>query len=161
MYGMLRMARAPGVVLPLLVLSCGGPAPSVLGISLVSGQSVSQLVGVRDSTVILLYNPADCFSCSSVLGRWIEAKRQHPDQVLLVFTRPPTPNETRELAAYRIAPDGIVRDQKLAADFHTPSEFLAVRGKVVKADTLLGVGVVSPLLTLMEQPAKSPATATR
>jgi hypothetical protein len=80
--------------------------------------------------------------------------------VLLVFTRPPTDIEERELAAFRIKADGVVNHQQATGPLHTPSEYLAIRGRIVTSDTMLGVGVVSPILKMMEGTAKSRQGAT-
>lgn len=124
--------------------SCEGQAPSLDKIPIVEGGTVGSLVAQTDSVVLLVYDPQDSFTCSSVLARWMVLKRHQQKSVFLVFTREPTAVEQRQLAVYRIKPDGFLAPREWNSALRTPAEYLFVNGRV--AHSQVGIRTSSVLL---------------
>lgn len=131
------MRPLPGFCLVLLSLlasasaACSGSETALSQWQLESGRSLGDLVGIADTAVVLVYDPSDCFACSSVLGRWLDAKRRSPDRVFLVFTRSPQNIERDQLRLYRIQPDGILSHRRSGGGITTPAAVVLWRGVVV------------------------------
>lgn len=117
----------------LLCASCESEAPSVDQIPIAGGGTVGSLAAQTDTVVLLVYDPQDGFTCSSVLARWMVLKRRQTQAVFLVFTREPTALEQRQLAVYRIKPDRYFATRRWKPSFQTPSEYLFVSGRVVRS----------------------------
>jgi hypothetical protein len=80
-----------------------------------------------ETTVVLIYDPRDCFSCYGALWEWIQWGRSHPDDFTLIFTRDPTTAEQKRLTAYRVRPDAIL-GAKVSQQYPSPSELLFING---------------------------------
>jgi hypothetical protein len=131
------MRPLPGFALVFLSLfasasgACSARETALSEWQLESGRSLGELVGVADTAVVLIYDPSDCFACSSVLGRWLDAKRRSPDRVFLVFTRSPRNVERDQLRLYRIQPDGILSHRRSGGGITTPAAIVLWRRVVV------------------------------
>lgn len=75
---------------------------------LVGGADLGALVGVRDPGVVLIADPATCFSCDPYVSRWVEQAQSAKAGVFLVFTREPTPAELTRFRLQRTRWDGIL-----------------------------------------------------
>ena len=100
-----------------------------------SGGSLGELAARVDTVVVLVYDPSDCFACSSVLGRWLDAKRQSPGHVFLLFTRRPNEDERDQLKVYRIEPDAILSRRQNRGGIKTPFAVFLRKGTVVAVRT--------------------------
>ena len=56
------------------------------------------------STLVLIYDPADCLSCGGPVGSWLawSPGAKERQSVFLVFTREPSPRELRDLQLARL-----------------------------------------------------------
>ena len=90
------------------------------------GQTVADL-GKDSVRVILIYDPADCFSCYGVLPDWLRMERERPDMVSVVFTRPPEGPEVQELLKYRLSPDYTADPPIASWELTTPGEMLYMK----------------------------------
>lgn len=122
-----------------LLFACGmtflacerGPATPIGNLTLETGESIRTLTVGYDTTIALIYDPADCFTCSGVLADWIEAQQSRPIRVLLILTRAPVASEARMLTAFRVPVAGILA-QSWRPSPHAPSkEALFVHGEII------------------------------
>ena len=100
----------------------------VESVSVGEGQTIADLGKGGVVRVILVYDPDDCFSCYGVLPDWLKMKRERPDLVRVVFTRPPEGREARELLKYRLSPDYTADPPIGSWELTTPVEMLYVDG---------------------------------
>lgn len=133
------------VAMLLLAAACG--QPPLLKRHDVNGAALRLVAGRADTSVVLLYSPADCFVCYGALQPWLDWDRQNPDRVALVFTRLPHSSEKVQLATYRIRPDAVLRPRLLDRFTlpETPAELLIVKGEVVSTRTVRRGTLASPL----------------
>jgi hypothetical protein len=83
------------------------------------GRPVSTLLpATGDTAVVLVYNPAQCFSCDGELSRWVNVSRERGWQVRLLLTREPSPGERDQFRLFRLQPAGVL--QGPAARLKTP-----------------------------------------
>lgn len=143
------------VVLIIATLACGGPG--VLEYELTDGRTVADLTADVDTSVVLVYDPADCLACDANAVRWNQARAETQHRVLLMLSRAPSETERRRLIAMRMAVDGILRPGEWAS-LSTPSEFLIASGESI-VSTHRGTGP-SPLLQHLLA-VRSPAAAGR
>lgn len=90
------------VALLLICLSCTFNR-DILSLDLADGSNVSTLAGVNDTVAVLMYDPADCFTCSTPVHGWLSWQSASAHRtVVLVLTRRPTPLERKLLVAARL-----------------------------------------------------------
>lgn len=101
------------------MLSCHFGGSDGIGTKrLKDGRILGDLVGLRGTTVVLVYSPSSCLSCAGVVGRWLTIDREATDvQVVLVLTAEPNDRQKSELALRRLIPAGI-----MAVDLDIPAE---------------------------------------
>ena len=100
--------------------------------------------------VVMIAKPSDVFTCGNNISRWMEWARHHPGQFSLVFDRPATPVELRQLVPFRIQPAGILAGAPRGYGTG-PEEFLVSQGQVVLTQAVEPGVPVSPLLKAVEQ----------
>ncbi len=96
----------------LLMVGCGSEraAESLQQWMLESGEPLAAMLSSgSDTSVVLVYDPAECFSCDGQLSRWVQLGQQRGWPIRLVLTRTPTAAERNQLLLYRLPPDGVVR----------------------------------------------------
>ena len=74
------------------------------------GRPLTSLVSPTDSSLVAVYDPANCFRCDALLPllqAW--ATTAGNDRFALVLTRHPTEEEQQQMALLRIAPAGVIR----------------------------------------------------
>jgi hypothetical protein len=130
--------------------------------SLESGALFSTLALKHDTSVVLLYRPADCFSCFGVLADWLRWQAESGVAVTIVLTDAPRTAELMQLRLFGVAAYEVL-DGPVPVGFPLPATVLYRQGK------LEAVSSVRPgedfLLTVLQattvagQAAK--ATATR
>jgi hypothetical protein len=74
-----------------------------------------------DTALVLLFDPADCFTCDGALADFVDPGLKLP--VVLVLTRPPDEGERHLLAMYRIHWDGTL-EQDGGLPIHTSAVYL-------------------------------------
>ena len=84
------------------------------------GRNVKDMVS-PDSTIVLLYNPADCMRCDPDMPLWLEYSTLLPDRFLLLLTRTPSDSEREQLVAMQVAARGTIKS-------HAPWNVLRGRG---------------------------------
>ncbi len=89
---------------------------------------MEQLVAqeAADTAAVILYDPADCFSCYRSFSQWMRLKAVAPDRVFLILTREPTPAERQALLRARVTIDGILASPRETSS--VPSEALFIDG---------------------------------
>jgi precorrin-6x reductase len=114
---------------------------------LVVGASVASLVASYDTAVVLLYEPSDVFVCYGSLQPWLDWRRRHPGSVTLVFTRPATDAERKQLATYRVHPDATLRPRIVdrLRPTESPAELLLAKGRVIATARVESRKLESPL----------------
>jgi hypothetical protein len=126
--------RSAGFVVCTLVMACRA-SPEVGDLRLVGGTTLRELLSDSDTTVVLLANPSDCFSCSATVGEWAARRAAGEVRVSLILTREPTAAERRQFAAFRLPVAGVLARSALRRRFRS-TEYLFVGGVAVMADTL-------------------------
>lgn len=121
--------RAPTTLLlaaALLAPACARAPGTPPEWTLEGGGTLASHVDAEGATVVLVVDPGDFSRCFVPLSRWVEWERRHPGRLALLLSRPATETERRQLARYRVRPDGVVAG---AARRASPSELLFVDGR--------------------------------
>jgi len=135
-----------------MIVSIAAPVDP-LRLRTTNGLPVSTLRMSADSVLVLLYDPADVFACSSALQEWRRREANRELRVRLVFTRKPTLLETRQLRVARVDPVAVVRPRLLRRTMQS-EEFLFVGGRLVRSSKAPSIGSRSPFF-----PADMPSSA--
>lgn len=96
----------------LLVLGCSpaeAPESILLKSPLSNGQTVRETLMAGQRSVILVYSPAMCYSCSTMLTEWEQLERAGLVKLTLLMSPPPSPEDLRALQRQRIRVDGLLR----------------------------------------------------
>lgn len=116
-----RLTAAPAL---LVLAGCGsaeGGGPPEQW-RLASGSTIAaSLPATSDTSVVLVYDPSDCFSCDGQLARWRRVGEARGWSVRLLLTREPGPDERVQLRLLRVTPDGVIRGP--AARLSTPRAY--------------------------------------
>jgi hypothetical protein len=115
-----------------------------------NGSPVSDLGGISDSVLILVYDPADVFACSSAIQQWQAIERSRSLKVRLVYSRIPTQIEARQLRVSRIVPSATLRP-RLFGNSGPSAEYLMIRGRLVGTTRTPAIGIRSPLFPLTQE----------
>lgn len=128
--------------------------------------ALSTLALGRDTSVVLLYRPADCFSCYGVLADWLQWKAEGGGDVTLVLTRAPRPAQLTQLGLFGITDYRILRDEA-PLGFDLPATLLFAGGALVAIapvkpghDMLLAHLQANPAAQGTEAAAKRAAVST-
>lgn len=81
-----------------LVAGCMS-ASDVADWSLTDGTLLRELVPGPDTAVVLLADPAECFTCSAAVGEWATRRAAGKVPLYLGLTREPTAPERTQLGA--------------------------------------------------------------
>lgn len=112
-----------------------------------NGDAVSSLREAADSVLVLIYDPADVFACSSAIQQWQSAESRGTLRVFLIFSRQPSEVEARQLRTSRISPHSGLRT-KLLARKPLSAEYLFVGGKLKRSTQAPAIGNKSPFFHL-------------
>jgi hypothetical protein len=129
-----RWLRGPGFLGCFLVAGCMG-ASDVGSWALADGTLLRELVPGRDTAVLLLADPGECFTCGAAVGEWATLRAAGEVRLHLVLTREPTTIERKQLAAFRLPVTGILARSMLRRRVHA-MEYLFVGGAPVMAAPL-------------------------
>lgn len=105
-----RLRLIQAVLLLLLVAGCT-PSPqqprAPVTLRLLDGAGVETLLApaAADTTVVLVYDPSDCFVCDGELAQWIKGRTERGWTLRLVLKREPTPSEQTQLQLFRLDAD--------------------------------------------------------
>lgn len=133
-------------ILFIILASCTAGAPPFDTLRLSSGAPLTTLASSEATAVLLIIDPADCLSCSSVLPAWLEWRRQNPDRFHLILSRAPTPAEERMINIMRIPVDDSLAASTGARFQRLPIEVIVSSDEVLYADSLLTGRSTSKLL---------------
>lgn len=125
---LLAMLIASGA---LLLQSCN---PATEDLILASGDPLSRFASDIDTTLVLVYDPADCLSCYSAFSKWFAYKQAHPERVYLVLSREPTDAERKQFVAARIVIDGVLSKTTSIGQDLLPREILYIEGERRRTD---------------------------
>ncbi len=92
---------------------------------------IKDVVDDSAAVVLLLLDPADCFSCNNILADWALAKARESSRVVIVFTREPTQRESPHLVFRRLQPDAILGNPGGVWHLETPAEYVVREGRTV------------------------------
>jgi hypothetical protein len=122
-----------------------------------TGEPLPRIVQ-SDTGIVLVYDPADCFTCYGSLQPWLELSRRQPSTVALVFTRSPSSAERRQLATYRISARGTLAPlhRPFGGRPKTPQELLIVHGEIRSSHVIDRRTLVSPLLQRVNAAVAAP-----
>lgn len=115
---------------------CAGAEPaSVLDVRLGDGSALSETVKADTTTIVLVYEPGMCFSCSPMFTRWEAAAQRHGARLLLVLADEPSVEAARALRRLRIPVAGIAASWPKRL---VPAEYVFRNGELVdKAEGLI------------------------
>lgn len=134
-----------GILMALASVDCGARASRIEQWPLSDGRVLADLLNATDTTIVLVYDPGECFTCNTVLQQWLERERAHPGTLRLVFTRFPSVQERARLDLYRLRYDGDLVSWRASI----PRVYV-FDGKIV-ADSALGRGAERVLLARLGQ----------
>ncbi len=110
--------------------ACGEPRWEELRMT--GGERLLDRYAGIDTAVVLIYDPAECFTCYGSLQPWIEWGRTRPAAFSLLLTREPTTAEARGLTLHRIRYAGVI-EKGFRGKRQTPVELLIIDGRVARA----------------------------
>lgn len=108
--------------------------PSPPPTTLTDGRPLEALVEHGDSSIVLAFNPGNCFKCDVLLALWTEWRDLHPSRFALVLTRVATKDEQDKMRMLNLKPAGTVKRRPLAWLLGSRYEqwvFLVAEGHIV------------------------------
>jgi hypothetical protein len=132
-----RAGIAAVALLASLTVACGPTTgmEGVLGLPLEGGGDIASIVSARDSAVVVVVDPGEAFNCMTALAAWREWGRSRPERFTLVFTRPPSTVEQRNLRLLRLQSDAVL--QRPPNPFPVGRELLVKEGKVLLSSRMI------------------------
>ncbi len=121
---------AKTAILCTVSLACSRPPQTQSLLSLVSsdGRALAKVLPKAETVLLLVYDPADCFSCGTPIGAWRTWESEAVGRaVSLVLTRPPSPMERQKLLASRFEPLALLEN---ARAYRTPAAFQVIAGHI-------------------------------
>lgn len=107
------------------------PHQRSLDMPLEDGGVVSDVLRPETLSVVLLYSPSQCFSCSGLLHRWVEFAGHHEADLKLILTKQPSTDEVRTLRFLRVDVAGVLASER--ADRGFSAAYLVRGNRVVDA----------------------------
>lgn len=148
-------------VLALMVASCSSPSPvvPVTDWPLAGGDSVRSMVPERSGTVLLVFEPTDLFTCSTLVPRWLEQRRTHPGRIQIVLTRVPNQSERVSFTTRRIDYDGVLDPEFSSRSVHPPEVYVLNGDSAVYHSSLKRTAFSTPLTdSVLAYPERDPTT---
>ena len=121
------------------------------GAAMADGGTVGDLLLPETASVVLVYPPSECFSCTGLLPQWIELGHQRNVPVSLVLTRQPTQAEANTLKLVRVIPAGVLKSEP--SDTSTSSAYIF--DGMAELASAIGIGNQSALLGELTTPAST------
>jgi hypothetical protein len=131
-----RPMRALSFLACLAVAGCEGTS-DVGSWRLADRATLREHLRDSDTVVVLIADPAECFTCSAAVGEWATRSSAGAVQLRLILTRKPAAAERTQLAVFRLPVSGILARSVLRPRVQS-MEILFVGGVPVMADTLRG-----------------------
>ena len=107
------------------------PHQRSLDMPLEDGGVASDVLRPEALSVVLLYSPSQCFSCSGLLHRWVEFAGDHEADLKLILTKKPSADEARTLRFLRVNVAGVLASER--ADPGFSAAYLVRANRVVDA----------------------------
>lgn len=131
--------------------ACSPGELDVLSQPLADGGTLADRVDSGKFTAVLVIRPEDAFTCGNHISRWVEWGRRHPGRFLLVFDRPPTEIEQKQLTLLRLRPDAILATGRARSRRGGPYEYIIRANQVVASHPVEPGTPETPLLNAVEQ----------
>ena len=98
-----------------------------------SGHTLWDFVSPQDTSVLIVIDPEECFTCYTNLSIWRDWGKQNPDRFALILTREPRTVEKRGMVRLRIDASAIM---KRAPGWAGPGvlEIIATRDSVLMTE---------------------------
>lgn len=119
--------------------SCSRGKGDVLLLTTTDGRNIADVVPDSGGTILLVYEPYRCYSCSTLLSSWEERSKMLGLALRLVMSEEPDANEWRTLRRERIPVVGVL-DARSQRRLEAPAEFL-FRGRELVARAEGGAAV--------------------
>jgi len=107
------------------------PHQRSLDMPLADGGVVSDVLRPETLSVVLIYSPSQCFSCSGLLHRWLEFAGKQEADLKLILTKKPSADEARTLRFFRVDVAGVLASER--ADPGFSAAYLVRAERVVDA----------------------------
>ena len=137
-----------------LQIACAEGAPIEAGEwatrTLRDGTTLAGRSAQEQALVAIVYDPEDCFTCFGTLPAWQRWGHDHPDRLVMAFTRDPGPRELGVLRRYRVDPKHVFEEANWSWQTETPVEMLLVDGSVRYARVVPPESMRSPLLECLQ-----------
>ena len=122
-----RLARNVSIVANVLLCACADD-PSILDVRLANGISVSEGVRMDATTIVLVYEPEMCFSCSPMFTRWESSAKRQGARLLLLLSGQPSSEAARALRRLRVPVAGVAVGWPKRL---VPAEYVFRRGELL------------------------------
>jgi hypothetical protein len=140
----------------LLLVSLGcrpEDVPDLTQVRTVGGTQLQSLVDPSGSTVILVFDPAEVFSCFSGLRGWMTRDAQEAfHRTVLILTREPSDAERRLMAFAGLVPHGVLESSR---DLPTPLQALFIHGTHIQTDIRINDRDAFEAIVALEQIGES------
>lgn len=112
---------------------------------------VARLAARGPSVALLLFDPDDCLACGANMPRWLAVRRESPDRVAILLTRPPSRSEAVMFARYRIPVDGVIGRGVLPKTERGGRAFLYRSGRLSASGALRTAAIQATLARELER----------
>lgn len=128
----------------ILFIACAPGANSPVDWALREGGTLGSIYREHNSGVVLVLDPSQCFSCTSLLAQWLEWRAAHPESFRLVLSRVPMDWERVRLAPLPVS--GTLSDSPEPEPDQLPVELVFSGNELMYRSPLLRGVSTSPLL---------------
>jgi hypothetical protein len=144
--------RFAHVILVLVgIAACSPDTTDVLAQPLVDGGTLADRADHAAFNAVLLIRPGDAFTCGNHISRWMEWGRKKPGQFLLVFDRPPTEDEQKQLTLLRVRPDAVLAKSRARSRPSGPYEYIIQDNHIIASHRVEPGTPETQLLKTVEQ----------
>ena len=126
-----RHASSAVRTLAFFIVACSAPVGDSLMFPLQDSGDVRKAIAGRGVSVLLVYSPDECFTCSSDLAHWMELRRRSVAAVAVILTRSPDSLESRMLKRMRIPVAGVLRSANGGHRTRNPGAYVFNNGRLV------------------------------
>lgn len=134
-FGIVRRTTCGAWIALLLGCSSGYATDGILRMRLDSGEAVGMLASRADTTLLLVLDPRQCFSCGVDASKWSRFRPTEQKQALFILTREPIARERTGLTIRRIRPNAIIAGGQ-SDPGSTPRAYWVVGARVVRDGSL-------------------------
>jgi len=138
-------------VLIMLVFSgCTDSPPAIHDWKISGARTVRYLLTEADTTVLLILDPTQCFTCSGELAEWLDGERRGRFRLQLVLNRQLREEEAGQFVIYRVKPAGFL--DGVAHRMETPRIYRFTGTTVL--DSAVGLEMQRALITRIAYESK-------